>query len=80
MAWTKLGSLWKNESPTGKKYLSGVIEIDEKKTNISIWINDKGDNPKRPDFNIYLIEKQKPVAPAEQSDADDDADAWEMPF
>jgi hypothetical protein len=66
--WTKLGGLWKRTSSSGKTYLSGEVEIDGKKTFISVWINSKGDNPKRPDYIIYLNERSADQSRKDEND------------
>lgn len=75
MSYKKVGSLWIRESKDKKKYLSGVIELGEVEWKITVWKNDKGDNPSRPD---YLIQAQVEDMPPPTSDADEDAD--EIPF
>ena len=80
-AWKRIGGFWKKTSGSGKKFLSGEVTCPkcEAKTKITCWPNDKGDNPKRPDFAIYLSEDAAPKP--EISDADDSAFSdSEMPF
>jgi uncharacterized protein (DUF736 family) len=73
MPYQKVGSLWIRDTKDGKKkYLSGVIKIDGVETKISVWKNDKGDNPKRPDYVIQAQIEELPPPPS--SDADEDAD------
>ena len=85
--WIKMGSLWKRTSKGGKTYLSGVFEKDGVKHEISVWPNDQGDNPKRPNFIIYDNTRDEDRAkPAANNDdgfsfASDASDANEdVPF
>jgi uncharacterized protein (DUF736 family) len=48
-----IGALWLKESQRGNRFMSGVIEIDGKKTDIVIFRNDKGGVEKRPDYRIF---------------------------
>ena len=48
-----IGALWSKTSRGGQNFMSGVIEVDGTKHEIVIFPNDKGDNPKRPDFRIF---------------------------
>jgi uncharacterized protein (DUF736 family) len=80
--WTKLGAFWKKNSKNEKTFLSGEVECPacKAKTKITCWPSYKGDNPKRPDFNIYL-DDYKPAPKAESEDAfGGDPDKGEMPF
>ena len=75
--WKKVGSLWEQESRGGKPYWSGNVTVGGVQINISVWPNDKGDNPKRPDFRLMLQEDdEKPDSPSgapyEPPPADDD--------
>ncbi len=63
MNYKKVGSLWIRKSTKGKTYLSGVITIDDVETKISVWKNDKGDNPKRPDYVIQAQVEEPPPPP-----------------
>lgn len=76
MNYKKVGSLWIRKSTSGKTYLSGVIKPEGgEEIKISVWKNDKGDNPKRPDYVIQAqVEEPPPPPPADEfSDADEDA-------
>lgn len=71
--WTKLGALWNKKSKSGHEFLTGEITIDEIKTKISVWPNDKQGNEKRPDFNIYLSEEMASLsAKGHREPGDDD--------
>lgn len=50
-----IGSFWLKESKKdGRKYLSGTVTISSVKHEVVIFKNDKGDNPARPDYRMYL--------------------------
>ena len=56
MALAKCGALWLKEGAKGK-FLSGEIDLSEigedvKTLDVLVFKNDKGDNPKRPDYTI----------------------------
>lgn len=58
--WSKrdVGALWKRESAT-QKYLSGYVKVDElgieRELKVIVFSNkNKKDNPKAPDYRIYL--------------------------
>lgn len=57
MAMTKLGALWKNKN--GKDMFSGSIEIDGKKTPLVVFPNGYKEEPKHPDYIIYLSEPKE---------------------
>jgi uncharacterized protein (DUF736 family) len=79
--WTKLGAFWKKTSESGKQFMAGEIEIDGKKTKITCWPNQKGDNPKRPDYIIYLdTYKAAPKPSGESFPGSPAADDDEIPF
>lgn len=48
----KCGGVWKKQKKDGEVFLS--IQIGDR--NYVAWKNDKGDNPKRPDFTVYPSE------------------------
>jgi uncharacterized protein (DUF736 family) len=56
-----IGALWIKVTNNGKQFMSGNIEIDGKKTEISLWHNDyKKDN--QPDYRIKINDyKKEPV-------------------
>lgn len=63
--WSKrdVGALWKRESTT-QKYLSGYVKVDElgieRELKVVVFSNkNKKDNPKAPDYRIYLSLPQK---------------------
>ena len=84
--YEKLGALWVRELASGMVIYSGSVTIDGKITKITLFPNDKGDNPKRPDFNIVLdtyvpkprVEQPEPAEDAEESPAPDKDDS--IPF
>ena len=67
---TKLGALWL-QAKGDKKYMSGVIEIDGKKTSIIIFKNDYKREDKQPDYNIFLKEVREGKPTQEGSHEDD---------
>ena len=69
---TKIGALWFNEKGD-KKYMSGVIEIDGKKTSIIVFKNDYKNEDKQPYYNIFLKEKRKPTQEGSHEAGDDDS-------
>lgn len=54
MALQKVGALWLREGQKGK-FMAGEIEIGDKKISVMVFKNDKGDNPKRPDYTINQV-------------------------
>jgi hypothetical protein len=80
MAFIKVGSLWISDKPTkdGKKFLSGKIKMDDKEVSIWVFRNDKGDNPKRPDYVIQMKVEDEPTPPAPEPDDAEDND--DLPF
>lgn len=64
------GSLWKQVSAKGTKYYSGTATIDNKDYRVSMFVNDKKGNEKRPDFNL-VFEEPKPYiqeSPKQEND------------
>lgn len=60
-----IGALWLNESKSGTKYMSGVIEVDGQKIKVVVFRNkykEEGDN--KPDYRILKSEEQQQSAPA----------------
>lgn len=55
MALKNIGAAW-NKSGAKGSYLSGVIELDGKKTSIMIFPNTKKKADKHPDYNIVIRE------------------------
>ena len=51
---TNKGAIWIKTAKSGLVYKSGRINVEWKEYNISMFDNDKGDNPNRPDFNVIL--------------------------
>ena len=79
---TKLGALW-NNGKGDKKYMSGVIEIDDKKTSIIVFKNDYKREDKQPDYNIFLkeVRKDKPSQEgSHEAGADAEAGDGDNPF
>ena len=49
------GALWiKTAKNTGKKFMSGSIQIDNKLIKISVFKNDRKQNDNHPDYNIIV--------------------------
>ena len=77
---TKIGALWIGGNGS-KKWMSGNVEIDGKKTSIIVFKNDYKKEDKHPDYNIFLKEimenkpsqkgSYEPVV-ADTTDNDDD--------
>lgn len=46
--------MWKRTSGKGMEFWAGNVELPSGEVmEIIVFTNDKGDNPKRPDFRIY---------------------------
>jgi uncharacterized protein (DUF736 family) len=59
-----IGGLWKKTSSKGVEYFSGSIkQMNGQELQIVVFTNDKGDNPKRPDYRIYLSEPRENSLP-----------------
>lgn len=58
---------WINKDKNGKSYLSVKAVRDIKKgESINLFKNDKGDNPKRPDYRAYEVEEQEEEVDSEK--------------
>jgi hypothetical protein len=72
MALKKIGGLWKPDAGRNSKaVLTGKLDDGRK---VFVFPNDKGDNPKRPDYNLTVQEPDQPAdetAYAPQQPADD---------
>jgi len=66
-----IGGLWLKDGAKGK-FFSGEIELGGVKQHILIFKNDKGDNPKRPDYRIYMPEDEEQKAISPEKDFEDD--------
>lgn len=79
----RIGALWIKEGRKGK-FMSGNVEIDGVKVDIVVFKNDKGDNPKRPDYSILKSEPRGESKPYVQpgSPADDHRNGFDddIPF
>jgi hypothetical protein len=63
MAFRKIGSLWKSDQSRGAKHvLRGSSEREAitipPNAKLMIFPNDKGDNPKRPDYRLVIAEDE----------------------
>lgn len=56
--YKNIGGLWVKESANGGKFMSGTIEINHQKLNISVFKNDVKDNPKRPAYQVSVDEEK----------------------
>jgi uncharacterized protein (DUF736 family) len=80
--WSKrdVGALWKRESAT-QKYLSGYVKVDElgieRELKVVVFSNkNKKDNPKAPDYRVYLsVPQDKNNAPSASSQVKEDKKA-----
>jgi len=61
---------WIRESATGK-FISGVVNVEGKDYNFSLFKNDTGDNPKKPNYT-GRIQPKDAVAASIPSGADED--------
>ena len=55
-----MGALWLKTSDNGKKYMSGVVEIDGVKHQIVVFKNDHKNADTHPDYKIYPSKKREP--------------------
>ena len=72
MALIRIGALWSKKTNSGKDILSGPIKCPrcEADYKITAWVNDKGDNPKRPDYTITedtFTPRERPTAHSDSS-------------
>lgn len=52
MGFEKCGALWLKDGKNGK-FMAGEIQVNQQSIPVFIFKNDKGDNPKRPDYTIH---------------------------
>lgn len=77
--YTKIGALWKRKSQAGEKYLSGEVEINGEKIQISVWdVEKRFENPKYPDYRIYLVSRDD--KPKEEQGERQEENGEEVPF
>lgn len=56
--YNNIAAIWMNRDKNGNYYISFQAERDIKKgEKINLFANDKGDNPKRPDYRAYEVEE-----------------------
>jgi len=67
-----IGALWLNESQSGKKYMSGHVEIDGAKHKIVVFKNDYKEEDKHPDYKIYPSVERKSGEPKKSDTFEDD--------
>ena len=75
-----IGGLWIKDGKNGKFMSGKITQMNGAELNIVVFKNDKGDNPKRPDYRIYLSEpmgdkkqetpRSAPPRPAEEKPDD----------
>ena len=71
-----IAALWLKESQKGMKYMSGNFKVPEgaragDTIDIVVFKNDKGDNPKRPDYRVFVSEKREESQSSKSFDDDD---------
>lgn len=77
----KIGALWKKTTQSGRDLLTGNVEIDGKKIQIAVFVNSyKAENPKAPDYVIYLDTYKPAPKPSGESFPGDSADNDEVLF
>lgn len=54
MAFKKIGALWVKNGKKGR-FLSGEIEVDGSRISVMVFKNEKGENPKRPDYTVNVM-------------------------
>ena len=75
--YTNNAVVWLKKDKNGKTFLSFKAERDIKEgESINLFKNDKGDNPKRPDYRSYEVEEEK----EESQEFDTEKVASDVPF
>ena len=78
--YTKNACAWVSKDKNGKTYISFKAERDIKEgETINLFKNDKGDNPKRPDYRSFEVTDDSEVQP-ESETVDAEAVADDIPF
>lgn len=84
----KIGALWKKRSQKGMDFMSGVIEIDNKKIFIVVFKNEKKTD-KQPDYSILLSQpmgerppqtEQEEQVQAQPTQQDQEVTIEDLPF
>lgn len=58
--YKNIAAVWIRKDKNGQSFLSFKAERDIKEgESIALFKNDKGDNPKRPDYRAYTVEEDK---------------------
>ena len=65
----KIGSLWLKDGKNGK-FMSGTLEMFGIESTVFVFKNDKGENPKRPDYQIFTVANDDPEVPKKINDDD----------
>lgn len=62
--------LWVRETKNGKKFMGGLLKIDEKEYSIRIFKNEKKEKNTQPDYNLFfdLKEEQNTVKEVQEED------------
>ena len=76
MSLKRIGALWIRDGKQGK-FMAGEIEVGGMTVPVMVFRNRKGDNPKRPDYQVMVKEEEgqgggppRNPAPADYSDDD----------
>lgn len=56
----RLGGLWKRESKSGNKYLTGKINVNGQDVSLVVFATKEKRNEKSPDYVVYLSEDARP--------------------
>ena len=62
MKENEIGALWLNESKSGSKYMSGVVEVNGVKQKIIVFKNNYKQEEKHPDYRILKSEPKQQQA------------------
>lgn len=66
-----IGALWLQTAQSGRRYLSGTVELDGQKHRIAVFRNTyKDPETRQPDYRILLSEKPHEEHPAAQDAGD----------
>jgi hypothetical protein len=84
VAFTKVASFWKNDPGKGKSVLRGNAEREgitlPPNAKLMMFTNDKGDNPKRPDFRLVLVTEDDDQAAPPRGYEEPQAPPDDFPF
>jgi len=68
----RIGGLWLKTSKKGTKFFSGSITLDDVKTSILVFKNNKKEKENSPDYQIFLPDKREKPQRDEENIPDDD--------